>query len=67
MKKQKGFTVVEMLVTFAVILGIVALIGWVMNIMHVVHANFDHITGLLLVQVIGIFVPPIGAVAGWFL
>ena len=39
--------------------------GWVMNIINIVHADFTHITGLLVIQVVGIFVAPLGSVLGW--
>ena len=41
-------------------------VGWVMNIAAVFHADFGHITGVLVLRVTGIFVPPLGAVLGYF-
>ena len=45
---------------------LVGLIGWIMNIINIIHADFAHITGLLVIQVVGIFIAPLGAVLGFF-
>ncbi len=63
MKNQKGFTSVEFIVVVLLLAGIV---GWIMNIAAIVHSDFDHFTGLLVVRIIGIFVAPLGAVLGYF-
>jgi hypothetical protein len=39
--------------------------GWVRNIIDVVHSDFSHVDGGLVVRVIGIPFVPVGAVAGW--
>lgn len=49
-----------------VILAIAGLIGWVLNIVSIVHADFSYVTGLLIMRIIGIFIVPIGAVLGYF-
>lgn len=67
MNQQKGFTVIPfvlMLVYFLV--GIAAVIGWVLNIIDIANADFSHVTGMLIIRIIGIFVAPIGAVLGYF-
>lgn len=43
-----------------------ALVGWIMNIAKIFGADFAHITGPLILRIIGIFVAPIGAILGWF-
>jgi hypothetical protein len=45
---------------------IAVLVGWVLNIITVVHADFSTLTGELIVRCAGIFVAPIGAVMGLF-
>lgn len=40
-------------------------IGWVLNIVHVCHANFDVLTLKLALQLIGIVSAPLGAIVGW--
>lgn len=64
MKKQKGYALAVVLIyAFVVIAG---LVGWVMNIVDVVNSDFDPITGMLVVRIVGIFIPPLGAVLGYF-
>lgn len=62
MKKQAGFTVVEILVAIIVLVGIG---GWIANIVKLVGSNFDPITGMVVVRAIGVFVAPLGAVLGF--
>lgn len=41
-------------------------IGWVLNIVAIFHAGpIAEWTAVVLVRVIGVFVPPVGAVMGW--
>jgi hypothetical protein len=48
-------------------LGVIAAIcyGWIANIITIAHSNFNDITGLLVLRVVGIFIAPIGAVLGY--
>ena len=62
MKKQSGFTALELMAVIVVVLGVG---GWIANIVKLVGMNFDHITGLLVVRAIGIFLAPLGAVMGF--
>lgn len=39
--------------------------GWIMNIVSIAHSNFNDITGLLVLRVIGVFVAPLGVVLGF--
>jgi len=50
------------MVTFA----IAALIGWVLNIVNLCGSSFDPVTGMDVARVVGIFIPPLGAVLGYF-
>lgn len=43
-----------------------ALIGWVFNLIHIFTMSWGAITGELLIRVIGVPIPIIGAIAGWF-
>lgn len=45
---------------------LVILVGWVMNIIAVVPMSFDPLTGMAVLRVLGIIVPPLGAVLGYF-
>jgi Na+/melibiose symporter-like transporter len=47
----------------AIVVG--AAIGWIMNIVKIFAALNDPLTGLFVGRVIGVFVFPIGCVAGW--
>lgn len=46
-------------------LWIAAIVGWVMNIITIAHANFSDLTGILILRIVGIFVAPLGAVLGY--
>lgn len=63
MKKQTGFTLVEMVMLLVVVFGG---IGWVWNIAKIVGSDFAQITGLLVMRIIGVFIAPLGAVLGYF-
>ena len=45
---------------------ITILIGWVMNIVDLVHMSFDPMTGEAIVRIIGVFLVPVGAFMGIF-
>ena len=67
MKKQFGFTLVEMVM--ALFIGVVVIgggIGWIWNIIKLAGMTFDVLTGLLVLRVVGIFVVPLGMVVGYF-
>lgn len=60
-----GFAyILAMLFVFSVL--IFGAIGWVLNIVAVVGADFANITGMLVVRIVGIVIPFVGAVMGWF-
>jgi hypothetical protein len=40
--------------------------GWIANIVKLVGMDFGSITGMLIVRTVGIFVPPLGGVMGFF-
>jgi hypothetical protein len=63
MNKQRGFTVFELVVAVFVLAGVW---GWVWNIAKIAGADFAHITGMLVLRLIGIFIAPLGAVLGFF-
>ena len=53
------------LLTYAII-AVLAIIGWVMNIVAIFGLDFSHVSAEMVIRIIGIFVAPIGAVYGWF-
>lgn len=48
----------------AIILG--GIVGWVMNIISVIHTVSDPITGMFILRCLGIIFAPLGAILGWF-
>lgn len=40
--------------------------GWVMNIVSIVNSDFAHLSGMLVLKVVGIFVVPLGCILGYF-
>ena len=62
MKKQLGFTIVEVLVVVLVLVGGT---GWIWNVVKIVGSDFGAITGMLVMRVIGVFVAPLGCVLGF--
>ena len=65
MKKQLGFTSMERLVVVGFLVSAIGAGGWVWNIVKLFSATFDPITGVLIMRVIGVFFPPLGAVMGF--
>jgi hypothetical protein len=60
---MKGITI-SMLVMFAI--WVSSIVGWIMNILDIVHTINDPITGLFILRCVGIIVAPLGAVLGLF-
>ncbi len=60
--KQKGFTIVE--VVFVVI-ALASIYGYIANIVKMVHALSDVLTGMEVARMIGIVVAPLGVVLGY--
>ena len=63
MHKQRGYT--GAMAIFIIAIWVLALGGWVANIVKLVGMDFGAITGLLIVRAIGIFIAPLGAVMGF--
>lgn len=62
MKKQSGFTVIELIFVIIIFAGIG---GWIGNIVKLTSASFDPLTGLVVLRAIGVFIAPLGAVMGF--
>lgn len=62
MSKQAGFTLTELLIGLIVLVGAS---GWIWNVVKIATADFNDITGLLVLRVIGIFFAPLGAILGF--
>lgn len=62
-EKQKGSAMHGLLI-WLVIVAVMA-IGWVMNLVTLFHTSFDHMTGEIILRIIGVPVFFIGAVLGY--
>jgi competence protein ComGC len=60
--KQSGFTLIELIIVLVFIPGI---IGWVWNIIKLVHVISDPLTGMTVLRGVGIIVAPLGAILGF--
>ena len=49
------------------VLWVTTLVGWVMNIVAIVNLEELTITGKVVIGIIGVFVPPLGAIMGLFI
>jgi hypothetical protein len=49
-------------VYFLILLG--SIIGWILNIVHLAHMNFD-MSGFFILRIVGIFIPVLGAILGY--
>lgn len=49
------------------LVGLAAIAGWVMNIIKIIDSGFvlAQWGGLQVARVIGVFIPPLGAILGW--
>ena len=62
MKRQRGFTLVELMCVVLVLIGAG---GWIANIVKIIGTGFDVFTGMLIARCIGVFIAPLGAVLGY--
>ena len=71
MKIRRGFVATELtavgFILFSIVIGFLGLLGWIFNIIALAGMNFDKFTGEHVVRIIGVFLAPVGALAGWFL
>ncbi len=64
--QQRGYTASELLSLVGLLIILAGVGGWVANIVKLIGMDFEPITTLLVCRVAGIFVPPLGAVLGFF-
>ena len=60
---QKGYTSIGLVF---IIFWLVAITGWIMNIVEIVHSISDPITGMFVFRCVGVFFAPLGAILGYF-
>lgn len=66
MKKQRGFTLVEGGGLVVILLWGAFLVGWVMNVVKFVGLIGGDVSSWFVARAIGIFLPPLGGVLGFF-
>lgn len=68
-RRRRGATIVEGIYGAILLWSTVALIigvGWAINIVELAKMSFDPLTGLAVLRTIGVVLPPLGAVLGYF-
>lgn len=66
MRKNKGFTIVELLIVIVVIIAIlVGPIGYVKNIIGLIECDFEAPYKAEVIRGVGVVVPFVGVVVGW--
>jgi hypothetical protein len=63
MKKQMGFTLVELFIVIAVFVGVG---GWIANIIKLIGILDGSVTAMFVARCVGIFVAPFGSILGFF-
>lgn len=63
MKKQKGFTLIELIVVFAVL---IIPVSWIWNFVKLTDCDFDANYRCELIHGFGVIVPPASVVTVWF-
>ena len=66
MHKQSGFTSIELINVSVLLLIVVAIGGWVANIVKLVGMIGGDVTAMFIARCVGIFAAPLGAVLGFF-
>lgn len=64
MKKQRGFTIVELLMVIAMVVILVGAVGWIKNVIKLTECDFEAPYKAEVVHGLGI-IPPVGMVTGW--
>lgn len=62
-KRQHGITLIGLL--FGMV-RITAFGGWVWNLVKLIGYSFESVTGLLIARVIGVVIPHVGAIVGFW-
>ena len=63
MDKQRGFTVIELVVSLALVVGIG---GYIANIVKLIGMLGGEINAMLIARGVGVFAAPLGAILGFF-
>lgn len=49
-----------------VAVALLGLVGWVLNIVALFGSDLGEITGMFVLRIVGVVIPFIGAILGWF-
>jgi len=63
MNKDSVFDLLAIGLGTTILIG--GIVGWGMNVYKVIHGDFQHIDGELVVRVIGVPAAPLGAIMGY--
>lgn len=61
--KQQGYTSVAVAYLILVVL---CAIGWIMNVVSIIHTIDMPISGLFILRCVGVVLFPLGVILGWF-
>lgn len=61
--KQKGFTLIELIIVIIVLFGAG---GWIANIVKLVHMINDPVTNMFIARAVGVVLFPFGMILGYF-
>lgn len=65
MQKQRGYTLLELMVSGWVIVAFLGIVGYVGNVVQLIHQALDPLTVLVILKLVGLVIPPLGALMGW--
>jgi len=63
--KQRGFTLTELLISVGFFVAIAGVIGWILNIVTLIHLSLNPMTTEIILRFIGIPLVPLGMVMGY--
>lgn len=61
---MKALAISWILFVFAAMLAVIY--GWILNILAIMHIETFVLNGITVLRIVGIFIPPIGALMGYF-
>lgn len=64
MKKQHGFTVVELVTVIGLVVTLAMAAGWIANLIKLVNCDFEAPYKCEVVHLAGL-IPPVGMIVGW--
>ena len=61
---RKAFTLFELIIIPFILCAIALLVGWIANIVQIVHIISDPITALFIFKCVGVLFAPLGGILG---